>query len=1190
MIDRSKLLKDLQSLQKQLEDDLRERVEAVAEAGARTREEYDRAKAAQRTAQTFAGFVDELVTQVSAAWILSTVFVRFLEDNELVAEPRLSGPGRRRQRASDHHTLYFREHPSHSDREYLQSVFDEHARLPALGPVLGRESHNPLWLLGLSADGARALREFWQGLDPETGELAHDFRDPELGTRFLGDLYQDLSEAARKRYALLQTPDFIEEFILDRTLDPAIEEFGLEEANLIDPACGSGHFLLGAFERLYARWADREPGTPAPELAQRALDAACGVDVNPYAVAVARFRMLVAALKVCGIQRIAEAPGWKFSVTAGDSLLHSPGAQTFIAQDSWRLDHTYSVEHEGDLRAILGRRYAAVVGNPPYITPKDKALNSAYRERFSACHMKYSLGVPFTQLVFRLAEKKDGAGSAGFIGIITANSFMKREFGKKLIEECVPRWDLTHVLDTSGAYIPGHGTPTVILLGRRRAPVHESVRAVLGIRGEPATPEDPARGLVWSAIRDRVDEAGWEGEFVSVADVPRMLFGSHPWSLGGGGASALKERLEEAAPSSLGQHVESIGFASFTGLDDVFVVPHAFGVRRGFSDLCRDFVYGEAVRDWSIECGVEALTPYSDDLSASPYNRDASWGRYLWSYRTSLAGVLSFGGKTRKQCGDEWWTWYRWVPEKYRTPLSITFAFVATHNHFVLDRGGKVFNRSAPVIKLPPEATEDDHLGLLGVLNSSAACFWMKQVFYPKSGSGIGRGIQPEDWMNRFEFDGTKLQSCPLPSVLPGDRAGRLDRLGLNILRMSPSGAFSSTSPSREVMDRCARGVAAARADLIAHQEELDWHCYHLYGLLDDDLTLPHDDVPPIELGQRAFEIVLARKVASGETETQWFARHGSTPITEIPEHWPAAYRDLVQRRIDAIEADRDIALIEQPEYKRRWNTEPWEDQANRALRAWLLDRLEGRELWSTPQLTSTARLADRLRADTDFVQVAQLYRGRDVDLTRLVEVPHLPASRYKTAGLRKRAQWEAVWDLQRKEDAGDDVGEIPVPPKYKSSDFLKSTYWRLRGKLDVPKERFILYAHCERDADHSPVVGWAGWDHLQRAQAIAAYIADARERESWDPRRLIPLYAGLLDLLPWIRQWHDEPPQGEARAWADIYEQDLLRADLAELGLTEHDLREPPKEKTRRRRTKSTAKRTKRAEQKDQPPEKEPS
>jgi alpha-beta hydrolase superfamily lysophospholipase len=38
------------------------------------------------------------------------------------------------------------------------------------------------------------------------------FRFGQSSTRFLGDLYQDLSEDVRKRYALLQTPDFVESF------------------------------------------------------------------------------------------------------------------------------------------------------------------------------------------------------------------------------------------------------------------------------------------------------------------------------------------------------------------------------------------------------------------------------------------------------------------------------------------------------------------------------------------------------------------------------------------------------------------------------------------------------------------------------------------------------------------------------------------------------------------------------------------------------------------------------------------------------------------------------------------------------------------------------------------------------------------------------------------------------------------
>ena len=60
----------------------------------------------------------------------------------------------------------------------------------------------------------------------------------------------------------------------------------------------------------------------------------------------------------------------------------------------------------------------------------------------------------------------------------------------------------------------------------------------------------------------------------------------------------------------------------------------------------------------------------------------------------------------------------------------------------MLDRGGKVFKQSAPVIKLPEGASEDDHLRLLGVLNSSMACFWLKQNSHNKGDGGIGGGDQ----------------------------------------------------------------------------------------------------------------------------------------------------------------------------------------------------------------------------------------------------------------------------------------------------------------------------------------------------------------------------------------------------------------------------------------------------------------
>jgi len=112
--------------------------------------------------------------------------------------------------------------------------------------------------------------------------------------------------------------------------------------------------------------------------------------------------------------------------------------------------------------------------------------------------MKYSLGVPFTERFFDLCLPAQENQPAGVVGLITANSFMKREFGKKLIEDFLPAKALTHVIDTSGAYIPGHGTPTVILFARNERPTGGDIRAVLGIRGEPSTPEDAAQGQVIS--------------------------------------------------------------------------------------------------------------------------------------------------------------------------------------------------------------------------------------------------------------------------------------------------------------------------------------------------------------------------------------------------------------------------------------------------------------------------------------------------------------------------------------------------------------------------------------------------------------------------------------------------------------------------------------------------------------------
>ena len=181
--------------------------------------------------------------------------------------------------------------------------------------------------------------------------------------------------------------------------------------------------------------------------------------------------------------------------------------------------------------------------------------------------------------------------------MITANSFMKREFGKKLIEEFFPKIDLTHVIDTSGAYIPGHGTPTVILFGRSRKPVGETVRAVLGIKGEPTTPEDASQGLVWQSIVKQIDIANAQDDFTSTADVPRTTFANHPWSIGGGGAADLKEQLDRMP------------------------------VQIAHVDICRSHWHHVALPKQDDDVFVSDVESHANDLANSTYVRQFVIGR-----------------------------------------------------------------------------------------------------------------------------------------------------------------------------------------------------------------------------------------------------------------------------------------------------------------------------------------------------------------------------------------------------------------------------------------------------------------------------------------------------------------------------------------------------------------------------------
>ena len=229
----------------------------------------------------------------------------------------------------------------HADAwEGLKATFQALARgeerlgLPALG---GLFAHGVLPDLEKARiENRRFLAAIWRlaWLRPEGQPLTRvNWRDME--TEELGSVYESLLELtprasadarifefaegdetrgnARKTSGSYYTPDALVKLLLDSTLEPMLDAAEARnpddpaaeilKLSIIDPACGSGHFLLGAARRAAARVAKhRSPGAPSQDEFQHALRevvSRCiyGVDRNPMAVELCKVALWIEALE-----------------------------------------------------------------------------------------------------------------------------------------------------------------------------------------------------------------------------------------------------------------------------------------------------------------------------------------------------------------------------------------------------------------------------------------------------------------------------------------------------------------------------------------------------------------------------------------------------------------------------------------------------------------------------------------------------------------------------------------------------------------------------------------------------------------------------------------------------------------------------------------------------------------------------
>src|SRR2546425_9558301 len=99
----------------------------------------------------------------------------------------------------------------------------------------------------------------------------------------------------------------------------------------------------------------------------------------------------------------------------------------------------------------------------------------------------------------------------------------------------------------------------------------------------------------------------------------------------------------------------------------------------------RIFGIGESLRDWKLVSEDSVIFVYDDDFPSTlpviPLDGLHTLEKSLWTYRTTLRKRKMFG-KSPEELGLKWFEFVHFIRERANAPLSIAFAFVATHNHF----------------------------------------------------------------------------------------------------------------------------------------------------------------------------------------------------------------------------------------------------------------------------------------------------------------------------------------------------------------------------------------------------------------------------------------------------------------------------------------------------------------------------
>lgn len=601
---------------------------------------------------------------------------------------------------------------------------------------------------------------------------------------------QNYSETDRKMLGIHYTPDMIIDYIVRRTLTPLVKSpESLLNIKVLDPACGSGLFLLKAFDVLAEQWIQQFGHFTYEDAYYLIENCLFGIDIDEKAVHATK-QHLASKIPDENQQEIL-----KFHIVIQDALFLKINQQI-------QLDICKNIE----LICFNGQQFDCIIGNPPYVRIQNASIS---KKELQAIYQTAQGRFDLSSLFIELAEyllKQDGR-----LGFVISNKILTTAATKKLRQFLATQFCIEEIVDLSDTKLFNAAILPLILIAKRTMRNNGDIQYSHITQTSYPMDTIPQTDNLLEFLENlsNITEVHVEHKHkcFQIRRFQTTLPKQHStWMFHPQAEYNLLAKLKSQSATTLEQVSEKISVGLKTTADAVFIKPmtQTFIACHQFeSQLIFPVLESENVKrwhcDWQPENDLSVLYPYIEssnkvlpiDLIDYPYAAS-----YLRQHYSQLAARTYL-----QQAKRQWYEiWVHHAPVSFRQRKIVT-PDISTHNCFAIDEQGFFVNGTCFFIILKQNTPAFYH-AILGLLNSSVIEYFHKM----NSGNTL--------YAKRFRYWTSYIKHYPIPRKL-------LDSMELQT----------------QLAQNTAQLIQATTQDEIV---ALEWHnnqlCYQLFDLNQEDI------------------------------------------------------------------------------------------------------------------------------------------------------------------------------------------------------------------------------------------------------------------------------------------------------------------------------------------------------------------